>query len=429
MLAPVGGQTEDPLGLDVESSGGASFPEEQLQVSKPPTAPAHHTARPLLLLLLPLPALLVSYSCSQEMFPESSGDIGSERFDPAYFLLEHHHNTTFDDLKVGLEHLRRAVSGHNQNQLSFIKSNTNSIMDQLDTLRSVKQRYEIDNKELGRDPTVAVERAISQCKEEADKMFFDVLGRKDKADKTRNALTVLNRFKFLFHLPASIRGHLAREDYDRVTEEYERARALYGSSEEPLFQTYLAEAECGVAAMREGLARKLREGGLSVEQQKKLIGSLTQLDGVDGDPAWECVQTRYRGIYEVMEACKLQHTGLDATSAVRPGGPAGSGAGGGGSPATKIRAMFTPPQDPDRVPQNILFVEDLTERVGQDFPDLWKLGQAYFKGELHVEPDIGKQPVFREMVLSSVSFFCNLVRAAALPAAPLPNRCWQRATL
>ena len=84
--------------------------------------------------------------------------------------------------------------------------------------------------------------------------------------------------------------------------------------------------------------------------------------------------------------------------------------------------MFTPPEDPERVPQNILFVEDLTDRVSLEFPELWKLGQAYFKGELHVEPDVGKQPVFREMVLSSVSFFCNLVRAAALPSAPLPNR-------
>ena len=68
-------------------------------------------------------------------------------------------------------------------------------------------------------------------------MFFDVLGRKDKADKTRNALLVLNRFKFLFQLPANIRAHLAKEDYDRVSEEYERARALYGNSKEPLFQT------------------------------------------------------------------------------------------------------------------------------------------------------------------------------------------------
>ena len=46
------------------------------------------------------------FSRSQEMFPEATGDISSEKFDPAYFLLEHHHNTAFDDLKAGLEHLR-----------------------------------------------------------------------------------------------------------------------------------------------------------------------------------------------------------------------------------------------------------------------------------------------------------------------------------
>ena len=50
--------------------------------------------------------------------------------------------------QAGLEHLRRKVSGHNQDQLSFIKSNTNGIMDQLDTLRSVK---EIVNKVLIND--------------------------------------------------------------------------------------------------------------------------------------------------------------------------------------------------------------------------------------------------------------------------------------
>ena len=78
-----------------------------------------------------------------------------------------------------------------------------------------------------------------------------------------------------------------------MVEEYERARALYGGSEEPLFQTYLSEAEKGVQQMKLRLGSKLREGGLSVEQQKKLIGSLTQLDlDTDQDPAWECVQTR-----------------------------------------------------------------------------------------------------------------------------------------
>ena len=44
--------------------------------------------------------------------------------------------------------------------------------------------------------------AVTQCKDEAVKMFIDVLGRKDKADKTRNARLVLNKFRFLFQLPA-----------------------------------------------------------------------------------------------------------------------------------------------------------------------------------------------------------------------------------
>lgn len=375
-----GGESEDPLGLDVE--GEAGFPEDQLQ----------------------------------EMFPEATGDISSERFDPAYFLLDHHHNTTFDDLKAGLEHLRRKVSGQNKNQLSFIKANTNSITDQLDTLKSVKQRYEIDKKEYGVDPTIKVETAIARCKEEADKMFFDVLGRKDKADKTRNALTVLNRFKFLFHLPVSIRAHLAVEDYDRVIEEFERARALYGNSEEQLFHTYLAEAAKGVQQMQEQLYQKVRQGGLSIDQQKKLIGSLIHLD-IQGDPAWESVQTRYRLTFELMENCKVAHTEKDCLAVSRPL-PAINTL----SPAGKIRRMFATPDESERIPQNILFLEDLTDRVASEFPELWKLGQAYFKHELHVDPDIGKQPVFREMILSSISFFCNLVRAAALPSTPLPNR-------
>ena len=64
----------------------------------------------------------------------------SERFDPVYFLLKH---------------LQRKVSGHNQNQLFSIKSNTNSIMDQLDTLMLVKKRYKIDNTQYGAVPSIS----------------------------------------------------------------------------------------------------------------------------------------------------------------------------------------------------------------------------------------------------------------------------------
>ena len=122
----------------------------------------------------------------QEMFPESNGDIGCERFDPAYFLLE-----------------------------------------------QVRPKSNICKKNLI--------------------FFFEGFPEKD---------------------------------YDRVIKEYERARPLYGNSDEPLFQTYLAEAEKGVQQMRSLLSAKLREGDLMVEQQKKFTGCLTQLE-IEGDPACE----------------------------------------------------------------------------------------------------------------------------------------------
>ena len=45
-----------------------------------------------------------------------------------------------------------------------------------------------------------------------------------------------------------------------------------------------------------------------------------------------------------------------------------------------------------RIPQKVMYVEDLTAIMMENFPDLWKLGQAYFTGEfinkLEVRTDI-----------------------------------------
>ena len=51
---------------------------------------------------------------------------------------------------------------------------------------------------------------ISEAKSCADGLFQEVLGRKDKADSTRNALSVLQRFKFLFYLPLNIDRNIKR---------------------------------------------------------------------------------------------------------------------------------------------------------------------------------------------------------------------------
>lgn len=56
-----------------------------------------------------------------EIFPEGSGNLRSENFVPAWFLLENHHGTSFEDLKLGLNCLQRKVGSQTEGKISFLK--------------------------------------------------------------------------------------------------------------------------------------------------------------------------------------------------------------------------------------------------------------------------------------------------------------------
>lgn len=59
-----------------------------------------------------------------------------------------------------------------------------------------------------------------------------------------------------------------------------------------------------------------------------------------------------------------------------------------------------PLQDVNVVPASITLVEELCDIISELFPDLWKLGQAYFSGELHVKFEAGRQTEFRVTTFS-----------------------------
>ena len=46
---------------------------------------------------------------------------------------------------------------------------------------------------------------------------------------------------------------------------------------------------------------------------------------------------------------------------------------------------------PDKAPAKIVCAEKLTKLIAGQLPDIWRLGQAYFKGDLVVKPGSGKQ--------------------------------------
>ncbi|KAG8228948.1 hypothetical protein J437_LFUL007699 [Ladona fulva] len=246
-LSPTTYQHEDPLGLSVEGNE-KKFPEDDLHELFPEGAAA---------------AAGSGVSC---------GDLTSEHFIPAWFLLEHHHATSFEDLKAGLSFLRRRVDAQKEGQLSFLKANVGAVMDQLDTIVALKERFEADMKELGPDSTAKAEQAIRESERQATELFREVLGRREKAEAIRNALGVLQRHRFLFALPSTIERNIRRGEFDLVINDYMRAKSLFGSADVPVFRKVFEEVDRRIGSLRAALLSRLQEAiPAPLEEQKKII--------------------------------------------------------------------------------------------------------------------------------------------------------------
>lgn len=366
-------QQEDPLGLSVEGND-KKFPEDDLK----------------------------------ELFPNASGNIALENFSPGWFLLENHHVTSFNDLKAGLLHLRRKVEGQKEGQLSFLKSNISSVVDQLDTIGSMKDKFRCDLTEYGNEPTLKLDKSIKECERDARKLFDDVLTRRDRAEKTRNALNVLARFRFLFCLPCVIERNIKKGDYEIVINDYMRVKNLFNKSDVAVFKTALNEIEKKVAGLQKMLHQKLVQMPISVEEQKRLIRHLVNLES-PYEPAWDAIQSHSEYINLRMRHCYEEHKVAEAIFIEE------ISKAKGGSSTSKYSKFNQPPQDLSSIPENVLFIEDLCEIVSELFPDLWKLGQAYFTGDLHVKVEPGRQVGFKHIVLSIMEAFCKTLRSAIIP--------------
>ncbi|KAF7272116.1 hypothetical protein GWI33_015080 [Rhynchophorus ferrugineus] len=368
-LSPSSYQQEDPLGLSVEDTE-KKVPEEDL----------------------------LTY------FPNKNGDITSHNFSARWFLLENHQATSFNDLQAGLVHLRRKVQGQKEGQLSFLKANIGAVMDQVDTLVNLKERYEIDLPKVGNEPTLKLEKAIKESEHEARKLFDEVLSRKDRAEKTRNALNVLSRFRFLFCLPCVIDRNVKKGDYDIVINDYIRVKNLFCKTDVPIFKTALNEVEKRITELQIKLHEDLQTMPITVEQQKRLIRYLVNLDA-PFDSAWDAIKSRSDYINKKFKLIYNYHKSLDKPDPKTKNGSA--------SKYSKYNK--TPNVDITIIPACVNFTDEICISITETFPDLWKVGQAYFSGELQVKVEAGRQVEYKHIVMNVIENFCKFVRASLIP--------------
>nr|XP_023480117.1 exocyst complex component 2 isoform X9 [Equus caballus] len=316
-IPPLSLRPSNPLGIEIEKS---KFPQKDLEM----------------------------------LFPGMSADFTSENFSASWYLIENHSTTSFEQLKTAVTNLKRQASKKSEGSLAYVKGGLSTFFEAQDALSAIHQKLEADGTEkVEGSMTQKLENVLNRASNTADTLFQEVLGRKDKADSTRNALNVLQRFKFLFNLPLNIERNIQKGDYDVVINDYEKAKSLFGKTEVQVFKKYYAEVETRIEALRQLLLDKLLETPSTLHDQKRYIRYLSDLHA-PGDPAWQCIGAQHRWILQLMHSCREGYVhGLQAWRY--------------------------------KTPHRVAFVEKLTKLVLSQLPNFWKLWISYVNGSLFSE--------------------------------------------
>nr|XP_040039883.1 LOW QUALITY PROTEIN: exocyst complex component 2 [Gasterosteus aculeatus aculeatus] len=368
-------------------------------------------------------------------FPGMSGDFTSENFSATWYLIENHMGSSFEQLKMAANNLKKQATKKNEGSLAYVKGGLSTFFEAQDALAAIHQRLEFDGTErVEGSMTQRLENILNRASDTADTLFQEVLGRKDKADSTRNALNVLQRFKFLFNLPLNIERNIQKGDYDVVINDYEKAKSLFGNTEVPVFKKVYAEVEMRIGALRSLLLEKLLQTPSTLHDQKRYIRYLSDLHA-PGDPAWQCIYAQHKWILQLMQSCRDefisgQRVGVGALDQERDA--RGSALGRLGHSASLKRGGSQRTTRPStwrfETPQQVQFVEKLSDVVIGQLPNFWKLWISYVNGSLFSETGEKsgqvekskknarqRQNDFKKMIEEMINRLVKLVRGALLP--------------
>ncbi|XP_042339006.1 exocyst complex component 2 [Plectropomus leopardus] len=368
-------------------------------------------------------------------FPGMSGDFTSENFSATLYLIENHTGSSFEQLKIAANNLKKQATKKNEGSLAYVKGGLSTFFEAQDALAAIHQRLESDGTErVEGSMTQRLENILNRASDTADTLFQEVLGRKDKADSTRNALNVLQRFKFLFNLPLNIERNIQKGDYDVVINDYEKAKSLFGNTEVPVFKKVYAEVETRIAALRTLLLEKLLQTPSTLHDQKRYIRYLSDLHA-PGDPAWQCIYAQHKWILQLMQNCKDeflsgQRVGVEALDPEGDTRPSTLSRLSHTASLKRGGSLRTPRPSTWRfeTPQQVQFVEKLSDVVIGQLPNFWKLWISYVNGSLFSETGEKsgqvekskknarqRQNDFKKMIEEMTNRLVKLIRGALLP--------------
>lgn len=341
------------------------------------------------------------------LFPGQSPDPSHERFSPIWFLLHHHKSTSFSDLKRGLNNMKNITTPSAQPTMNTHSSSMQHIKDSLpvffevhEALNSIHGQMGKKSSERDKGMTYQLEKLLEKAENDASVLFKDVLTHKAKADKIRNALAVIQRFKLLFYLPGRVnlaRNESPTENFSQLVADVDKVRRSFKDTQIPVFQQVMNELETLIKLLQSSLHAQLISEGVTIKEQQNIVRKLIEL-GASGDPTWDALKAAFKTLRERNTNYLLQAQHKIKNNSEMPIG--------------------------DKREVAIEYIEKVLNYLRSFLPDMWRLWILYSTGTLiHNDPSQAskiKQQAsqhtkeIKRLFSDELLFATNMIRALVL---------------
>ncbi|CAG8528764.1 23855_t:CDS:10 [Cetraspora pellucida] len=336
-----------------------------------------------------------------------------------------HKDTSYNDLLAGAERLRYTLDQKSEALRNLVQDNFDRFVSAKNTIDTVYGEMKTQSLNVDNDYGVrGLDNALFEAINRAEQVFGPVLINRNKAEKIRSTLSVLEKYKFFFNLPSSLMESIKQQNYDVIIRDYKKGKVVLEStmssdtsenngSSNPsterevddtalsaqyrkVFDKVWAEIEKIMEEMREQLFKQLTEPWRSMEEQERTINVLLELDTLE-DPIWHYLDSQYKFIIDLLKESYQEQ--LNKIQALKKSLPVSSGDTKELALRLKnaIRAINIRDYDSliagkDMDVQiwkaTLDVVKSLSDLLLRCLPDFWKLSKSFMEGKFQKSPAI-----------------------------------------
>ncbi|CAH8874221.1 unnamed protein product [Trichobilharzia szidati] len=304
------------------------------------------------------------------------------------FLLKFYKNSNYNDLLITVKNFRQSMGQEGPSEpVNVIRTNLVLIFRCLDGMDSLRYKLESEKKSgdaySGND--TQLESILYDSRTLGYRLFEDVLKRRERGDSIRNAISVMQRYQFLFNLPHAIRTNISKGDYNLVLNDYLRAKSLFSNSDAEVLRRIYGDVETVVANFSIMLRNQLTSMPIDSDDARHKISYLTQLE-VDYDPGWLCLTCFKDWLID-----QLRNYQRLSSQGIGDGNSANSGSHLiGNLLSIDNRSSVMNPESSILfaeefygVPRMVGMVKSVCRLLTTHVTQFWRLGAAYTSGQLN----------------------------------------------